>query len=233
MIDIRNLEFAYESLEFRIHVEKLMIADGERVAWTGPSGSGKTTLLQLVAGNLRPSAGDIISCGQNISELSDTARRNFRIANVGLVFQEFELLDYLSVLDNILLAYHINRSLSLTFDIRMRAQKLAATLGIAHLVSRRPARLSQGERQRVAVCRALITNPKLVLADEPIANLDSDNADRVLKAFDSHVQESNATLVVATHDQTILSRFDRTVDIAAYRRSADGYETPKSSNRNH
>lgn len=220
MIHIRDLDFAYEENGFRLRIGELSIAAGERVAWTGPSGSGKTTLLHLVAGILLPTSGRIETCGFELTGQSEGARRNFRIANVGLVFQEFDLLDYLNVLDNILLAYRINRSLRLTSEVRDRAQELAAEVGLEGLLLRRPAQLSHGERQRVAVCRALITNPKLVLADEPTANLDLNNGRRVLDMLDDHVRREKATVLAATHDSEVSQRFDRTIDVSTFREEA-------------
>jgi putative ABC transport system ATP-binding protein len=117
------------------------------VAVVGPSGSGKTTLLHLIAGIATPDAGSVWSCGMEVTVLDDAARRDFRIRNVGLVFQEFELLDYLSVLDNVLLPYRINPSLVLDADVRARAGALAARVGIADKLQRLATRLSQGERR--------------------------------------------------------------------------------------
>ncbi len=216
MIQIRDLQFAYDQGEFCLQVDELSVGAGERVAWTGPSGSGKTTLLHLVAGIVRPSAGQVTSCEVELTGLRESARRDFRIANVGLIFQDFALFDYLSVLDNILLPYRINRSLRLDAPVRRRAQQLATELGLAQFLLRRPTDLSHGERQRVAVCRALIANPRLVLADEPTANLDADNASRVLDALDQHAKQQEATLIVVTHDRDVLARFDRTIDVSSF-----------------
>lgn len=216
MIEIRDLRFAYGEGGFELQVERLSIATGERVCLVGPSGSGKTTLLQLVAGIVSPAAGHLETCGQVLTELRDAARRDFRIANVGLVFQDFALLDYLSVLENILLPYRINRSLRLEGAVGDRAGELAAEVGLGNMLSRRPSQLSQGERQRVAVCRALIANPKLLLADEPTANLDPGNAARVLDMLDGYASKHAATLVVVTHDSDVVSRLDQTIDVSAY-----------------
>lgn len=216
MIEIRDLQFAYAQGGFGLHVKKLTIAQGRRVVWVGPSGSGKTTLLNLVAGIVSPDSGSVDACGKEITTLREAARRDFRIANVGLVFQDFALLDYLSVKDNILLPYRINRSLQLTRSVRSRVQQLAADVGLDGKLSRRPTNLSQGERQRVAVCRALIANPKMLLADEPTANLDPGNAARVLDILDRYAAQQAATLVVVTHDQGVLSRFDDTIDVSEF-----------------
>ena len=218
MIQVRNLQFTYGNGSFRLEVDALSIGAGERVAWIGPSGSGKTTLLHLVAGIVRPSAGQAESCGVELTGLRDAARRDFRIANIGLVLQDFALLDYVNVLDNILLPYRINRSLRLESPVRARAQQLAMEFGLAEYLQRYPSHLSQGERQRVAVCRALVANPNLVLADEPTASLDPDNASRVLDALDQHAKHRGATLVVVTHDRDVIERFDRTIDISSFSR---------------
>ena len=151
-----------------------------------------------------------------LSDLGDAARRDFRIANVGLVFQDFALLEYLSVLDNILLPYRISPSLRLDDAARNRARQVASEVGIASMLDRRPSELSQGERQRVAVCRAIVTRPKLLLADEPTANLDARNATRVLDALESYACQHGATLAIVSHDRDTISRFDVTTDIAAF-----------------
>ena len=220
MIELRDLQFAYAEGGFGLKVEHLSIPKGQRVGWIGPSGSGKTTLLHLVAGIASPAGGHVETCGKDLTALRDAARRDFRIANVGLVFQDFALLEYLSVLDNILLPYRINRSLRLGEPARARAQQLAEDVGLVDMLSRRPTQLSQGERQRVAVCRALIANPKLLLADEPTANLDPRNAARVLDALDGYAKKHAVTLVVVTHDRDVLTRFDETIDVSAFCTSA-------------
>jgi putative ABC transport system ATP-binding protein len=216
MIEIRDLQFAYAEKGFSLHVERLSVAQGQRVGCIGPSGSGKTTLLHLVAGIVSPASGRVDTCGTELTALRDAARRDFRIANVGLIFQDFALLDYLSVLDNILLPYRINRSLQLEGTVRDRARQLAEDVGLREMLFRRPAQLSQGERQRVAVCRALIANPELLLADEPTASLDPNNAARVLDILDGYATEQAATLVVVTHNRDVLSRFDAMIDVSAF-----------------
>jgi ABC-type lipoprotein export system ATPase subunit len=220
MIELRDLRFAYVEGDFGLQVERLSIAKGQRVGWIGPSGSGKTTLLHLVAGIVSPAAGLVETCGKELTALPDASRRDFRISNVGLVFQDFALLDYLSVLDNILLPYRINRSLHLEGIVRDRAQQLAEDVGLGEMLTRRPTKLSQGERQRVAVCRALVANPQLLLADEPTANLDPDNAARVLDILDGYATKQAATLVVVTHDRDVLTRFDETIDVSTFCSSA-------------
>jgi putative ABC transport system ATP-binding protein len=151
-----------------------------------------------------------------LSALGDAARRAFRISNVGMVTQDFALLDYLSVMDNILLPYRISRTLRIETQVRERAHSIAAAVGLGDMLARRPTELSQGERQRVAVCRAIITGPKLLLADEPTANLDPHNAARVLDALEEYATEHGATLVVVSHDRETIARFGETTDVSQF-----------------
>jgi len=212
MIDIQDLQFSYGEGDFSLQVPEMSVASGETVAIVGPSGSGKTTLLNLVAGNATPQSGHITTNGCELTGLHDAARRNFRIANMGLVFQEFELLEYLDVLDNILLPYRINRTLALDRDVRRRAEEIAQQVGIGDKLHRYPNHLSQGERQRVAVVRALVVRPPLLLADEPTGNLDPVNKDRVLDILFGYAENNAATLITVTHDHDILPRFQRVID---------------------
>jgi putative ABC transport system ATP-binding protein len=218
MIQIRNLFFRYPRSQFVLAIDSLDVAPGEKVAFVGPSGSGKTTLLNLICGISVPAQGTIRVADAEVSSLSDHERRNFRISKIGLVFQQFELLPYLNVVDNILLPYRINRSLQLTAQVRSRAQNLVDRLGIGDKCLRLPRQLSQGEQQRTALCRALIAQPKLILADEPTGNLDDENKTLALQLLCEKSQEQNAALVVVTHDTGILGDFDRVVDFRQFRR---------------
>jgi putative ABC transport system ATP-binding protein len=151
-----------------------------------------------------------------VTDLPDDQRRSFRITNIGLVFQEFELLDYLSVLDNILLPYRINPALKLEAAVKDRAAKLAEQMGIGDKLERHPGKLSQGERQRVAVCRAVLPEPALMLTDEPTGNLDPANKGRVLDLILDYAKQSGATLLTVTHDHDLLQRFERVIDIKEF-----------------
>jgi len=223
-IQIQELRFRYRGGEFALSIPELRVEPRERVAVIGPSGSGKTTLLHLVAGIALPDAGRIRTAGADVESLDDGARRAFRVRRVGLVFQEFELLDYLSVLENVLIPYRMHPALRLDGEVRERAHDLAAQVGIADKLSRLPGALSHGERQRVAVCRALVTHPDVVLADEPTGNLDPANRDRVLDILLDCVSKTQATLLTVTHDRSVLARFDRVLDFAALQ--AGGPSTP-------
>ncbi len=214
MIRIEGLEFAYRGGPFRLSVDELKIETGRKVAFIGPSGSGKTTLLHLIAGIVQPQKGRVRTGGQDLGALSDAARRDFRIRRIGMVFQAFALLHYLDVLDNILLPYRINRSLRLDGKVRERARALADGMEIGDKLARPVERLSQGEQQRVAICRALLGRPDLLLADEPTGNLDPDNKERVLDLLARYADERGATFVCVTHDHNLLHRFDRVIDFS-------------------
>jgi len=213
MIRIDELEFRYGEGEFSLRVPSLDVKDGSATACIGPSGSGKTTLLNLIAGIIAPQRGSIYTNDVEVSALSDEERRSFRIKTVGLVFQEFELLDYLTVLDNILLPYRINPALKLASSVRERAGSLAEQMGIGDKLGRHPGKLSQGERQRVAVCRAVLPEPVLLLTDEPTGNLDPANKGLVLDIILEYARENAATLMTVTHDHDLLARFDSVIDI--------------------
>ena len=216
MIDIQGLQFSYGEGDFLLQVPELAVAHGETVAIVGPSGSGKTTLLNLIAGNAIPGSGQVSTNGAVVSGLHDSARRDFRIANIGLVFQEFELLEYLNVLDNILLPYRINRTLALDDDVRRRAVELAQQVGIGDKLHRYANHLSQGEKQRVAVVRALVVRPPLLLADEPTGNLDPVNKSHIVDLLFENAAEHDATLLAVMHDHALLDRFDSVIDAEAW-----------------
>ena len=216
MIAVEDLRFSYSEGEFALHVPDLSVEAGEKVAIIGPSGSGKTTLLNLIAGIRTPQSGRVVTQGTEVGTLDDARRRDFRICHIGLVFQEFELLEYLNVLDNILLPFRINRSLELTKQVRERARELAEEVGISSHLSRYVDHLSQGERQRVSVCRALLAQPPLILADEPTGNLDPTNKGKVLDILFDYVDRYGATLVTVTHDHDLLPRFARVIDFKQF-----------------
>src|ERR1039457_4160875 len=160
MIAICDLEFQFPHSDFRLSVPSLKIARAERVAIIGPSGSGKTTLLHLISGILSLSRGMVRVQDREMNALGDAARRAFRVAQIGLVFQSFELVSYLDAFENIMLAYRLNPALRLTPEIALRAEELARQTGIEHRLRYFPHRLSQGEKQRVAICRAMLTDRK-------------------------------------------------------------------------
>jgi ABC-type lipoprotein export system ATPase subunit len=216
MINIQELEFRYPSGEFRLNISDFQISAGEKVAVIGPSGSGKTTLLNLIAGIITPHNGTVSVNDAQVSALGDRERRDFRISNIGFVFQDFELLDYLNVLDNVLHPYRITGALKLDKAVRARAEALTRNMGISDKLKRNPNYLSHGEKQRVAICRALLPQPTLILADEATGNLDPDNKTLILDLLFSAVSNHDATLLAVTHDHELLNRFDRVMDFQEF-----------------
>ena len=219
MISVRDLRFTYPASDFCLTVDGLDVSRGEAVAVIGSSGTGKTTLLNLISGVTAPKSGRVLTNETCVSDLDDASRRAFRIQYVGMVFQEFELLEYLNVRDNILLPFRISPALKLNREAVNRAEELASLVGISDKLKRPIRRLSQGERQRVAICRALVTEPPLLLADEPTGNLDPHNTARVLDILFDYVRKSETTLVSVTHERDQLDRFDRVVDFDAFRKA--------------
>ena len=220
MIEIEGLTFGYSAGGFRLRVPQFSLAAGERVAIVGPSGSGKTTLLNLIAGILTPETGRIAVAGTAVAGLSDAQRRRFRASQIGFVFQDFALLDYLSARQNIYYPYRITPALTLDAAAQDRAQTLATACGIGDKLDRHPSALSQGEQQRVAICRALVTQPKLILSDEATGNLDPESKARILDLLFEHAEEAGAAVLAVTHDHELLPRFERVLDFAQFREGA-------------
>ena len=220
MIEVEDIAFGYSAGGFGLHVPRLELSEGERLAIVGPSGSGKTTLLNLIAGILVPDGGRITVAGTEVTGLADAARRRFRASHIGFVFQDFALLDYLSARQNILYPYRITPALKLDAAARERAEALAVACGIGDKLDRHPTQLSQGEQQRVAICRALVTQPKLILSDEATGNLDPSSKARILDLLFEQADQAKAALLAVTHDHELLPRFERVLDFAQYRAEA-------------
>lgn len=213
MIEINDLTFEYPGSDFRFNLNSLNIKSGNKVALIGPSGYGKTTLLNLLSGILEPIKGTIHLNGTEVTKLADSQRRNFRITNIGFVFQNFELIEYLNVLDNILLSYRINPSLSMSREVIDRVETISEQLGLGDKLKRNVGKLSQGEMQRVAICRAILNNPKIILADEPTGNLDPRNKEKIIEILFDYSSRENATLITVTHDHSLLKGFDEVLDM--------------------
>ena len=213
---VRDVDFTYGEEGFRLRIPKLDLESGERVAFVGPSGSGKTTLLHLLAGILIPRSG-LVGVGDfELNRLDDAARRAFRISKIGFVFQDFRLIEYLNVRENALLPYRLNPSLRLDESVGKRLSLLAEQLQFEDELDLPIDELSQGERQRAAIARALLVRPGMILADEPTGNLDPVNKTRILDLLFSQTEESESTLVMVTHDHALLDRFDRVIDFANF-----------------
>jgi len=186
------------------------VAQGERWLVLGPSGCGKTTLLHALAGLIRPSEGRIEIAGQEVSSLSGSMLDRWRGATVGIVLQALHLVKHLSVRENLRLAQYLAHAPQ---DDARIADTLGA-LGVAEKSARRPSELSQGEQQRVAIARAVVNRPKLLLADEPTANLDDSAAAKVVDLLSEQAARHGATLVIATHDFRVKKNFEKTLNLS-------------------
>lgn len=217
MIDVDGLRFAYPGDGFVLTIPRLQVASGEKLAVVGPSGTGKTTLLNILSGIAIAGEGQVTIDGTTLGGLPDAQRRAFRARRIGFVFQNFALLEYLTARENILYPYRIGAGLRLDAKARERAEQLADACGLAGKIDRHPAALSQGEQQRVAICRALVTEPVLILADEATGNLDPATKSLILDLLFERAEAAGATLLAVTHDHELLPRFDRVVDFADFR----------------
>ncbi|WP_036186328.1 ABC transporter ATP-binding protein [Marinimicrobium agarilyticum] len=196
---------------------------GERLFLYGPSGSGKTSLLNLLAGIILPQNGRVELLGQSMNALSGRARDRFRARHIGVVFQQFNLIPYLSVLDNVGLAAHFARD---TDRVRERSLELLRRLDLPEAHDHRPAsHLSVGQQQRVAVARALISRPEIVLADEPTSALDSDSRAAFMALLLEQVEAVGSTLVFVSHDRSLASDFDIHRDLRELSRPFDSAES--------
>jgi putative ABC transport system ATP-binding protein len=220
MIKVADLVFRYPDGTFEVLIPSLTVGTGERLALIGPSGCGKTTLLNLLSALIRPQRGQIEVDGTSLSDLTPAQARAFRARTIGYVFQDFGLLDYLSARDNILHLYRITAGRKVNAEVRQRAEDLVETLGIQHRLDNRPAPLSQGERQRVAICRAVLAGPALILADEPTGNLDPDTKTRIVDILLETQATLGATLITVTHDHDLLPSFDRVIDFTSFAEAA-------------
>ncbi len=187
----------------------LELARRQTVAVMGASGSGKSTLLHLAAGMDMPDAGEVRLDGRSVHELAEPERTRVRARSVGLVFQDFNLVDSLSVRENIELALWLSRAPT----DAARIDRLTRALDVAELLDRRPHQLSGGQQQRVAITRALIHGPALVLADEPTGSLDRAAGERVMDVLVDAARSQNCALIVVTHSASAASRCDRVLDL--------------------
>lgn len=209
-LNVTDLRFAYSGEGFRVHVPRLELAAGKSLALAGPSGAGKSTLLRLLTGLLTPASGQISLGAAQIDAMNREERRAFRLKEIGLVFQDFALLDYLTVAENILLPHQFREGSAGT-PARTKMHELTERLHIDRYLDKRVSKLSQGERQRVAVARALVHEPRFVFADEPTASLDPARGRIVVDMLLEDARRRSACLVMVTHDPNLLPMFDQTL----------------------
>jgi putative ABC transport system ATP-binding protein len=202
MIAVRGLAHRYAALE-ALRLADWSVSQGSRWVVLGPSGCGKTTLLHIIAGLVRPTQGEVEVAGENLRKLQGTRLDRWRGATIGIVLQALHLVEHLSVRDNLRLAQYVAHAPQ--DDVRI-GDTLAA-LGVADKAARRASDLSQGEKQRVAIARAVVNRPKVLLADEPTANLDDAAATVAIDLLVEQATRYGATLVVATHDARVKSKF--------------------------
>ncbi|HEV2431735.1 MAG TPA: ATP-binding cassette domain-containing protein [Burkholderiales bacterium] len=209
MISVRGLAHRYGAAQ-ALRLPEWQVAPGERWLVLGPSGCGKTTLLHVLAGLIRPSEGSIEVSSENILKLEGARLDRWRATTVGIVLQALHLVKHLSVRDNLRIAQYLARAPQ---DDARIADTLGA-LGVGEKAARRPSELSQGEQQRVAIARAVVNRPKLLLADEPTANLDDASAAAVVELLSEQAARHHATLVIATHDARVKKNFEKTLNLS-------------------
>lgn len=216
-VTIKNLTFAWTpDAAFELHIPELHVEQGCTHFLKGPSGSGKSTLLSLLAGLMPPREGTLEVVGEPIGQQSRRLRDRFRADHLGVIFQQFNLVPYLSPLENILLPCRFSRRRrhKAGDDPTATAHELMASLGLeAETLPRDVRELSIGQQQRVAAARALIGDPELILADEPTSALDSDHRDRFVALLLEQARRHNSTVLFVSHDQALAQRFDVTRDI--------------------
>ena len=209
MFLIRDLRHAYNGTDV-LQIRDWHASQGEHWLLLGASGSGKTTLVHILAGILRSTYGDVLVAGQPLTRMKPRELDRFRSRHVGLVLQKLHLIETLTVLRNLLLAQYLS---GLPQD-EARIRRLLADLGLANKAEAYPHQLSFGEAQRVAVARAVVNRPTLLLADEPTSNLDDDQCAQTLAVLEGQACACRATLLIATHDQRVKERLRRRYDLS-------------------
>ena len=209
-IHIENLNFSYPKSSAIIKLNDLKIKSHEKVFLYGQSGSGKTTLLSLIAGILPCKEGKISIQDTLLSEISSYQIDSFRGKNIGFIFQNFNLIPYLSVLENILLPAKLQGK---TKQVEARAHQLIKELNIESRIDMRASQLSVGQQQRVAAARALLLEPPLIIADEPTSSLDEENVDEFMKLLLKQWDKKPFTLLFVSHDQRLQQYFDRSINL--------------------
>jgi len=226
LIEFRNLSKSYlEADQGHVVFEDVngVINVGEFVVLLGKSGSGKSTLLNLISGIDAPSGGEILVNNESLTRMSDDERTLIRRRNIGFVFQSFNLIPTLTVTDNLLLPLELTKQLN--DETRSRANNLLEQLGVTDRLNYYPDQLSGGEQQRIAIARALIHDPAIILADEPTGNLDQETGQEVLALLDQLVRRAGKTMIMVTHSQEVIGLADRLMTI----RDCQLHETDRQS----
>lgn len=223
VIHWQNLRYRWPGqVQDCLHLAEFTLAAGERVFLHGPSGSGKSTLLSLVSGVLAARSGKLSVLGHELTQLSPRQRDHFRVDHIGFIFQQFNLIPYLSVLDNVLLPLRFSktRRQAAGSDARAEAARLLGRLDLdASLYARPATALSVGQQQRVAAARALIGKPALVIADEPTSALDAERQQRFIDLLLQECQANGSALLFVSHDMRLADHFDRLLHLPALNRA--------------
>lgn len=225
IIELSNLRFAWPRQATLLDIAEFRLEPEQSLFLKGPSGSGKTTLLGLLGGVQLAQSGSIHLLGKDLSTLSASARDRFRVDHSGFIFQQFNLLPFLSVTDNVLLPCQFSkhrkqRAIARHGSIQQAAQALLIQLGLAaDLHQQLAGELSIGQQQRVAAARALIGQPKLVIADEPTSALDADSREAFLQLLFAECKAAGASLLFVSHDQSLAKLFDRSLDLSQLNRA--------------
>ncbi|MBL4726536.1 MAG: ABC transporter ATP-binding protein [Rhizobiaceae bacterium] len=203
---------------FSLKIERFELAKGESVLLTGPSGSGKSTLLGLICGTLVPNSGSITVLEQPFSQLSGSARDRFRADHFGVIFQMFNLLPYLSILDNVLIPLHFSKKRqqqagNLAQTRQAEARRILASLGLEQIDRQKTSDLSVGQQQRVAAARAFIGAPEIIIADEPTSSLDEGRQADFMELLFAEKARTQASLLMVSHDLRLAERFDRVINL--------------------
>ncbi|MGB3726044.1 MAG: ABC transporter ATP-binding protein [Glaciecola sp.] len=225
-IEIKDVEYAYKQKKRKdgastkvLSIEHWLVMQGERIFLHGDSGSGKTTLLNLLSGILVPSTGQINVFNKDIASLSNAKRDAFRAQHIGVVFQTFNLIPYLTVLKNIQLAAFFAKANNR--DTIQRASSLIDSLGLpGNVLQKQVNQLSVGQQQRVAIARALINQPQLLLVDEPTSALDASARDNFMQLLMQICKTTNTSIIFVSHDKALSKYFDRSVDLATLNRAS-------------
>jgi len=214
VIDIKNLTKIYNDSEYKVNALNgidLSFEEGEFAAVVGPSGSGKTTLLNIIGGLDKPSGGEVIIDHTNIGALKSSRLIDFRLRNIGFVFQAYNLIPVLTARENVEFIMHLQGRPKAEREKRVR--DLLEAVGLSDRIDSRPAKLSGGQQQRVAVARALASKPKFILADEPTANLDSKSTENLLDIMERLNKEEKTTFIFSTHDARVVKKARRIITI--------------------
>ncbi|WP_413569773.1 ABC transporter ATP-binding protein [Bdellovibrio sp. HCB117] len=222
LIEVRDLQYTYPgATQPTLKIPEFSVLRGEELFLYGPSGTGKTTLLEMFSGVLKPTQGSLKILGFDFVKMSDADRDAFRAEHMGYVFQNFNLIPYLSVQENIELPLHLSpaRKARLgSVDTEMVIRALCGNLGIGDLLSKKVAELSVGQQQRVAVARALLGKPDLILADEPTSALDTDHREKFLKLMFELADLYGTTVVFVSHDRSMEKLFSRSISLDSINR---------------